>query len=173
MTCIFNVAVIGTKWIQCILEVFLNLCSWRWLSPSRNLVKYWTPFRLWHPNMLFAVGLINFKILFLKILRLGAFWISGSNLFHSMMTDGKKVFLKKLCLTLKWGILFAFLAVYGLFNLGIILERYIGNWSFKFYKSSKVFCTNACVEKSFSLDVPRIAPVMAAAVLYWMLHPFY
>ena len=64
-------------------------------------------------------------------IKVGAFWISGSSLFNSIMTDGKKVFLKKLCLTLKWGILFAFLVGYGLFNLGIILKRYFGDWSFK------------------------------------------
>ena len=57
----------------------------------------------------FMVGLINFKIFFLKILRLGVFWISGFSLFHSIVTDRKKVFLKKLCLTLKWGVLSAFL----------------------------------------------------------------
>ena len=138
-------------------KLFLNLCSWRWLSPSRNLVKYLIPFRLWRPNMLFVVSLINFKIFFLKILRLGEFWISGSSLFHSMMTDGKKVFLKKLCLILKWGILFAFLVGYGLFNLGIILKRYFGDWSFKFYKSSKVFCTNACVARTPILALQKVS----------------
>ena len=132
-------------------KLFLNLWLWRWLSSSRNLVKYLIPFRLWQPNMLFAVGLINFKIFFLKILRLGTFWISGSSLFHSMMTDGKKVFLKKLCLTLKWGILFAFLVKYGLINLVMILKRYLEICLSKFYKSSKVFCTIACVAEAPSL----------------------
>ena len=112
-------------------KLFLNLCSWRWLSPSRNLVKYLIPFRLWQPNMLFAVGLINFKIFFLKMFRLGAFSVSESSLFHSIMTDGKEVFLKKLCLSLKWGMLFAFLLKHGVVNLGIILKRYYGDWFFK------------------------------------------
>ena len=57
------------------------------------------PFRLWQPNMLFAVGLTNFKIFLLKILRLGAFFFFfvslGSILFHSIMTDGKKVFFEE------------------------------------------------------------------------------
>ena len=70
-------------------KLFLNLCSWRWLSPSRNLVKYLIPFRLRQPNMLPAVGLINFKIFFSKILGLKAFWISGSSLFHLIMTKIK------------------------------------------------------------------------------------
>ena len=112
-------------------KLFLNLSLWRWLSPSRNLVKHLIPFRLSQLNMLFAVRLINFKTFFLKILRLGAFWILRSSLFHSMMIDGKKVFLKKLYLTLKWRILFAFLVGYGLFSLGIILKRYFEDWFFK------------------------------------------
>ena len=70
-------------------KLFLNLCWWRWLNLGCNLVKYWIPFRLWQPNMLFAIGLINFKIFFLKILRLGAFWVSGPSLFHSVMTEEK------------------------------------------------------------------------------------
>ena len=47
----------------------------------------------------FAVGLINFKNLFLKILRLGKLSILGFSLFHLMMTLEKKVFLKELRLT--------------------------------------------------------------------------
>ena len=38
--------------------------------PSRNLVKYLIPFSLWQPDNVFAVGLINSKILVMKILRL-------------------------------------------------------------------------------------------------------
>ena len=79
MTCISNVAPTGTKWIQCILEVIFELKFMKVTiskvtiskvtSPSRNLVKYLIPFRLWQLNMLFAVRLINFKTFFLKILR--------------------------------------------------------------------------------------------------------
>ena len=152
VTCIFNVAAKSIKWIQCILEDILNLRSRRWLNPSRNLVKYFLPFTLWQPNILFAAGLINFKIL-----RLGSFWISGSSLFHSIMTDGKKVFLKKLCLTLKWGILFVFLVEYGLINLGIIWKRYFGDCSLKINKSCKVFWTNACVAETPSLALQKFS----------------
>ena len=48
----------------------------------------------------FEAGL-NFKILYLKMLRLGALLISESNLFNSIVADGIKVFLRKLYLTLK------------------------------------------------------------------------
>ena len=65
------------------------------------------------------------------MLRLGTFWISGSNLFHLMMTDEKKVLLKKLCFTLKLGILFAFLVKYGLIILGITSKIYFEDCSFK------------------------------------------
>ena len=48
----------------------------------------------------FEAGL-NFKIFYLKMLRLGALLISESNSFYSIVTDGIKVFLRKLYLTLK------------------------------------------------------------------------
>ena len=80
-------------------------------------------------NMLFVVGCIKFKRFFLKIIRVGAFWISGSNLLHSLMTDGKV--LKKLCLTLKWGISLMFLVKKDLKNLKIKLKVCFGDWSFK------------------------------------------
>ena len=68
-----------------------------------------------------AVDLIKFKITFLQILRLFGF-----------QGHGKKTFLKKLCLTVKWGILFQSLVEYGMVNLGTILKIYFGDWSFKF-----------------------------------------
>ena len=68
VACIFNVAIASTKWSQCIFEGILNLCLWRWLSPSHDIIKYLIPLRFWQLNMLLKVGLINFKILFLKIL---------------------------------------------------------------------------------------------------------
>ena len=50
-------------------------------------------------------GLINCRILFLKVLRLFELFIDVSRLFHSIITDVKKEFLKKLCLKWKQGIL--------------------------------------------------------------------
>ena len=47
----------------------------------------------------FALGLITFKKLFLKILRLGTLSILGFSLFHLMMTEEKRVILKELGLT--------------------------------------------------------------------------
>ena len=46
-----------------------------------------------------------------------------SNLFHSVTVDGKYDFL-----TLIWGILSAFLVLYGQFDCGIISKRYFGHF---------------------------------------------
>lgn len=49
--------------------------------PSRSLVLYLISFRFWPLNMLFASGLMNFDIFFLKkVLWLGVLLISGSSL---------------------------------------------------------------------------------------------
>ena len=48
----------------------------------------------------------------------------GSKLFHSMTAEEKKEFLKKLCLTLKQGMLSTFLVAYACVFSGISLKRY-------------------------------------------------
>ena len=58
---------------------------------------------------LLGVGLKNLRILVLKIPKLSASRMARSSLFHSMTADGKKVFLKKLCLVLIRGIQSTFL----------------------------------------------------------------
>ena len=103
------------------LKLFLNLCSWKWLSPSHNLNKYLAAFRFYQLSMLFAPDLLNFKIFFLKVLRLGAFKLQVQ--FNPFNDDWRKKVFLKLCSTLKWGILFAFLLEYGLFDLGIIFKK--------------------------------------------------
>ena len=54
-------------------------------------------------------GSKKFEILLLKIPKLSAFQMARSNLFYSMVADGKKAFLKKLCLVLVRGIQSTFL----------------------------------------------------------------
>ena len=44
-------------------------------------------------------------MLFLKTLQLAESWRDGSSLFHSMMVDEKNMFLNKLCLKRKEGVL--------------------------------------------------------------------
>ena len=90
-------------------KLCLNLRSRKWLKPSRSLVINLIPLGLWQLKRLLADGLINFRILFLKILKLLEFLMLWSSLFHSIIVDGKKEFFKKVCLVLKKGILCIFL----------------------------------------------------------------
>ena len=92
-------------------KLCLNLCSRKWLKPSRSLVINLIPLGLWQLKRLLADGLINFRILFLKILKLLEFLMLWSSLFHSIIVDGKKQFFKKVCLVLKKGILYIFLVI--------------------------------------------------------------
>ena len=89
----------------------LNLCSRKWLRPRRSLGRYLIPLQLWQLNTLFGDGLINFNKLFLKTIRLAALRRLGSNLLDSTTMDGKKEFLKKLCLVWNGVILSVFLVL--------------------------------------------------------------
>ena len=50
----------------------------------------------------------------------------GSKLFHSIIADGKKEFLKKLCFVLIRGILPTVLVAYDVLLTGMRLKRYFG-----------------------------------------------
>ena len=67
---------------------------------------------------------MKFNKCFLKISKEAELRISRSSLFHSLITDGKKEFLKKLCLTLKGVMLSEFQVVCNLLLLGIKLNKY-------------------------------------------------
>ena len=62
--------------------------------------------------------------MFLKSAKLFEFLSVRSELFHSMIVEGKKEFLKKLCLILKQGMLSTFLVAYAWVFSGISLQRY-------------------------------------------------
>ena len=70
---------------------------------------------------------MKFNKCFLKIPQEAELRISRSSLFNSLITDGKKEFLKKLCLTLKGVMLSEFLVVRNLLLLGIKLNKYGGD----------------------------------------------
>ena len=70
------------------------------------------PFGLCELNTQFEDGRVNYKMSFLKINKLLEYCGLMSDLFHLMIVDGKKEFLKKLCLGLKKG-LETFLVVYN------------------------------------------------------------
>ena len=74
-------------------------------------MRYLIPLQLWQLKTLFGNRLINFNNFFLKTLKLAALRRLGSSLFHSMIVDGKKEFLKKLCLVRNRVILSVFLAL--------------------------------------------------------------
>ena len=92
-------------------KLCLNLWSREWLRPTRSLVISLIPLWFSHLKTLFGVGLIKFRILFLKALKLPTFGMLRSRLFHSITTEGKKKFLKKLCFVLKRGMFSVFLVV--------------------------------------------------------------
>ena len=86
-------------------KVCLNLCSRKWLKPSRSLVINLIPLGLWQLKKLLVDGLINFRILFLKILRLLEFlYVIIRLITFCNCWREETVFFKKICLVLKKGI---------------------------------------------------------------------
>ena len=71
---------------------------------------------------------MNLRIFDIKILSVSELRMLESNLFHSIMVDGKHEFLKNWWFTLIEGILSAFLVQYGQLDCGIISKRYFGHW---------------------------------------------
>ena len=67
-------------WTQC-----LNLCSWRWLRPRRNLVMNVIPRWLWISKILLAQGCMKFRSFLLKAFSLADFPMLRSSLFHSVI----------------------------------------------------------------------------------------
>ena len=55
-------------------------------------MRSFTPIGLGQPKILFAVGLINLSIFDLKMLSVSELRMLKSNLFHSIMVDGKYKF---------------------------------------------------------------------------------
>ena len=76
---------------------------------------------------MFSKGFTNCYNLPLNKLRLVEIRIIRSSLFHSVIADWMKVFVKKLSLALTKGILFAFLEACSLVVLGIISLKYLDN----------------------------------------------
>ena len=105
-------------------KLCLNLWSLRWLKPNLSLVISFIPVGLWQLKVLFGVGRMNCKMLFLKRARFSELLILLSRLFHSITEDGKNEFLKKLCLTLNLGMLpILFLVLYADLVVGILSKR--------------------------------------------------
>ena len=118
---------------------FLNLYSRIWLRPSFSLVSNLIPLRLWHLETLFPEGSINFKSFFLKLFKFYELRIFWSSVFHSVTTEAENEFRKKLCFTLNWGILVAFLVLHGLTEVEIMLNIYFRDWFLNSLKNQHSF----------------------------------
>ena len=64
-------------------KLYLNLCSRKWLNSSRSRVINLIPLRLQQLKKLFGLGLINLRILFLKIPNFSELRRLESRLFYS------------------------------------------------------------------------------------------
>ena len=119
--------VISTSFLNC--KVILKTV-WICICEGRNFVSNFTPAVLWQSNIVFPVGLLNFKIFDMKMLGASEFWMLESTLFDSIMVDWKYEFLKNWCFTLISGIFCAFLILYWQFDYGIISKskRYFRQW---------------------------------------------
>ena len=94
-------------------KLCLNLCSCKWLSPTRYLVSssvLWGLCALSSTSII-EIGLINLRICFLKALTNSEFRIWLLSLLHSITVDGKKDFQKYSCLTLNKRMLFWILVI--------------------------------------------------------------
>ena len=88
-------------------KLCLNLCSLRWLKPTRRRVNNFKPETSLVPKVLFAVGRIKPKSAFRNTEYEGAWQNEVSSLFHSLTVWGKKELLKvsvlqKICLILEY-----------------------------------------------------------------------
>ena len=105
-------------------KLCLNLCSFKWLKPILRRDRGFSPNGLFMLKTFLEFDLIKFNKCFLKMSKEAELRISRSRLFHSFITDGKKEFLKKLCVTLKGVMLSEFLVVCNLLLLGNKSNKY-------------------------------------------------
>ena len=108
------------------LENCLNLYSLKWFRPSLSLVISLIPLGLRTSKTEFGEGCMKLSIFSLKTEILLEFLRLGSKLFHSIIADGKKEFLKKLCFVLIRGILLSVLVAYDVHLTGMRWKRYFG-----------------------------------------------
>ena len=97
-------------------------------------------------NVLLGEGLINDKILFLKVSIFSEFLMLQYNLFHSTIVEGKKVFLKKPCFTFITVILLNFLVLYDILCVGMI--KVLRRLRFKYFVKTAKFSIPTSLLKS-------------------------
>ena len=119
---------------------------------------------------------MNSKILLLKIEKFSDFLRWGSRLFHSVMFDGKKEFLKKLCFVLTGEILCIFRVEYNKRLVGIKLNKCLFHFP-RPYTKGKAFYTSVDLEvlqSQFLIDFFLLTyPLLLLLRLkYWIDHNF-
>ena len=77
------------SWLMVSSNECLNSWSQRWLKFTRSSMRCFIPLGLWHRNILFGAGLMNWRTLSSKGLKFVEFRIAISSLFHSIMVDGR------------------------------------------------------------------------------------
>ena len=75
---------------------------------------------LWQVNVLLGDGLINVRILFSNVSIVSEFLMFQSNLLHSIIAEGKKVFMRNLCVTFISGSLLHCFVLYNMLYIGMI-----------------------------------------------------
>ena len=75
-------------------KLCLNLWNQRWRKLSLSLAITIKPSELWQWKVLFAAGLIKANIHYLKIAKLSEFLVLESMLFHPIIVEEQKIFLK-------------------------------------------------------------------------------
>lgn len=100
----------------------LNLWSLNWINSRRSREICIIPLRLQQLKKLFGLGLINSRILFLKIPKFSELRRSNSSLFYSIFVDRKT----NVVLDIKSGILPVFIVTYVDTFSGIKLKRNCG-----------------------------------------------
>lgn len=112
------------------------------------------------------------KKCFLEIFKLSELQIIWSSLFYLITGVRRKEFWQKFCSTLNTRILLVFRVLQVLAELGIVLNRYFGQWYLKILQKHSSFMYNLIVSRvskssslfSFSLEILLIASAIANAV---------
>ena len=150
----------------------LNLYCPRSLKPSFNRDRRFIPLGLWQLNALLGDDVINDRIILLKASILSKPLIFQSNLFHSIIVEGKNVLSKKSCFNLLLEIYYiALLFLYGILILCIeIIEKKLETVILIFCRNSKVFYSNVAVEESPNLILGNVFSLKEPLIAHWNAH---
>ena len=86
----FNILTTATDWIKRILKNIFERMLTKMTPPSLDLVDNLTPLGLCQSKTLLPERRMNFKRVFLNIFKLYELRMFWSNLFHSIIAEGKE-----------------------------------------------------------------------------------